>query len=168
MCSDPEDYSTLSSTVQYSTSEESCTVQEQKLGMGVVLSNAGDDRNWAWMLRSSVCRWSWVLSNAVRMKRPGCLSMLRPSVCVQVELGAKAGSLRQMLIELLEQTSDLRRITAIGRHCRVGKDGSLDCSTTSEKSLAEGEAGGPGVRSLDLGRGLRAWGLRVLMLGFWI
>lgn len=56
-----------------------------------------------------------------------------------VELGAKAGALRQMLIELLEQTSDLRRITAIGRHCRVGKDGFLDCSTSSEKTLAEEE-----------------------------
>lgn len=60
-----------------------------------------------------------------------------------------------MLIELLEQTSDLRRITAIGRRCRVGKDGDLNCSTTSEKTLAEGM---PGVYLLPcLGY---AWGVQ--------
>ncbi|GJP53417.1 hypothetical protein CLOM_g12564, partial [Closterium sp. NIES-68] len=67
------------------------------------------------------------------------LEELRLSKQALVELGSKAGALRQMLLELLEHTNELRRITAIDRQCRVNKDGAFECLTAADTLLAEEE-----------------------------
>ncbi|CAI5493639.1 unnamed protein product [Closterium sp. Naga37s-1] len=67
------------------------------------------------------------------------LEELRLSKQALVELGSKAGALRQMLLELLEHTNELRRITAIDRQCRVNKDGGFECPTAADTLLAEEE-----------------------------
>jgi magnesium transporter len=59
---------------------------------------------------------------------------------VQVELGAKAGALRQMLLELLDHPQDIRRITIMGRVCSIRReDGSIECSIPLDKKNAEGK-----------------------------
>eukprot|EP00271_Cylindrocystis_brebissonii_P007539 TRINITY_DN21103_c0_g1_i1.p1 TRINITY_DN21103_c0_g1~~TRINITY_DN21103_c0_g1_i1.p1 ORF type:complete len:623 (-),score=85.43 TRINITY_DN21103_c0_g1_i1:438-2306(-) len=71
------------------------------------------------------------------------LEELRLSKQALVELGAKAGALRQMLLELLDQdnTADLRRMSAISSpSCHVNKaDGALVCDTVGERQHAEEE-----------------------------
>eukprot|EP00850_Spirogloea_muscicola_P001892 SM000007S20852 [mRNA] locus=s7:526812:534390:- [translate_table: standard] len=65
------------------------------------------------------------------------LEELRTSKQALVELGAKAGALRQMLLEILEHDGDLKRMTAIGHQCVVNRDGVLECSNINDRDLAE-------------------------------
>lgn len=56
-----------------------------------------------------------------------------------MELAAKAGALRQMLLEMLEHPEDIRKMTIIGRTCSIRKeDGSIECSIPLDKQSAEG------------------------------
>ena len=58
---------------------------------------------------------------------------------LQVELAAKAGALRQMLLELLEHPQDIRKMTIMGRTCNIRKaDGSIECTVPLDKQSAEG------------------------------
>jgi hypothetical protein len=57
-----------------------------------------------------------------------------------VELSAKAGAVRQILLELLENPQDIRQMTIMGRVCNIRRgDGSIECSLPSEKKIAEDE-----------------------------
>lgn len=58
---------------------------------------------------------------------------------MQVELAAKAGALRQMLLEMLEHPEDIRKMTIMGRTCKVRRqDGSIECTLPLDKQSAEG------------------------------
>lgn len=58
---------------------------------------------------------------------------------LQVELAAKAGALRQMLLELLDHPQDIRKMTIMGRTCNIRKaDGSIECTVPLDKQSAEG------------------------------
>lgn len=62
-------------------------------------------------------------------------------VIVKVELGSRAGDLRQMLLDLLEDTDELGRICIMGRNCTINRiTHSLECSVPLDKEIAEGEA----------------------------
>jgi hypothetical protein len=62
------------------------------------------------------------------------------SWCAQVELGSKAGALRQMLLELLEDSDRIRRMTAMGRLCRSHRgSGLLECDGDFDEQEAEEE-----------------------------
>ncbi|KAH8968541.1 hypothetical protein BDL97_03G133100 [Sphagnum fallax] len=68
------------------------------------------------------------------------LEELRLGKQALVELGAKAGALRQMLLELLDHPQDIRRITIMGRVCSIRReDGSIECSIPLDKKNAEDE-----------------------------
>ncbi|GLJ05180.1 hypothetical protein SUGI_0012890 [Cryptomeria japonica] len=68
------------------------------------------------------------------------LEQLRLSKQALVELASRAGALRQMLLELLEDTSAIRRMTLIGRSCVLDKVGGfVECSIPSDKQVAEEE-----------------------------
>lgn len=68
------------------------------------------------------------------------LEQLRTSKQTLVELGSRAGALRQMLLDLLEDTEEIRRMCIVGRNCSVNRiTHSLDCSVSSEKEIAEEE-----------------------------
>lgn len=67
---------------------------------------------------------------ALLTRSPGC----------QVELGSKAGALRQMLLELLEDSDRIRRMTAMGRLCRSHRaSGVLECDPAFDEEEAEEE-----------------------------
>ncbi|KAF7805665.1 magnesium transporter MRS2-11, chloroplastic [Senna tora] len=68
------------------------------------------------------------------------LEQLRTSKQTLVELGSRAGALRQMLLDLLEDPHEIRRICIMGRNCtlRKGSD-DVECSLPSEKQIAEEE-----------------------------
>ncbi|KAJ8768102.1 hypothetical protein K2173_021042 [Erythroxylum novogranatense] len=68
------------------------------------------------------------------------LEELRISKQKLVELGSRAGALRQMLLDLLEDTHEIRRICIMGRNCtlRKGMD-AVECSVPLEKQIAEEE-----------------------------
>ncbi|KAI9194551.1 hypothetical protein LWI28_007042 [Acer negundo] len=57
-----------------------------------------------------------------------------------VELSSRAGVLRQMLLDLLEDPHEIRRMCIMGRNCtlRKGSD-SVECSMSLEKQIAEEE-----------------------------
>ncbi|CAM6127355.1 unnamed protein product [Calypogeia fissa] len=68
------------------------------------------------------------------------LEELRVSKQALVEIGSKAGALRQMLLELLEHPQDIRRMVIMGRICSLGKDGtSVECAVPEDKQVAEDE-----------------------------
>ncbi|WCJ41683.1 Magnesium transporter MRS2-A chloroplastic [Euphorbia peplus] len=68
------------------------------------------------------------------------LEELRISKQTLVELGSRAGALRQMLLDLLEDTHEIRRICIMGRNCTLGKlNGDVECSVPLEKEIAEEE-----------------------------
>ncbi|KAG6541962.1 hypothetical protein Mapa_016598 [Marchantia paleacea] len=68
------------------------------------------------------------------------LEELRVSKQALVEVGAKAGALRDMLLELLENPQDIRRMTIMGSSCSMRKeDGDLECTIPQEKQVAEDE-----------------------------
>ncbi|XP_028777241.1 magnesium transporter MRS2-11, chloroplastic isoform X2 [Neltuma alba] len=68
------------------------------------------------------------------------LEQLRISKQTLVELGSRAGALRQMLLDLLEDPHEIRRICIMGRNC-ILKRGSdvVECSVPLEKQIAEEE-----------------------------
>ncbi|GAV71714.1 CorA domain-containing protein [Cephalotus follicularis] len=68
------------------------------------------------------------------------LEELRISKQALVELGSKAGDLRQMLLDFLEDPHEIRRICIMGRNCTLGKaNGYVECSVPSEKQIADEE-----------------------------
>ncbi|KVH90637.1 Magnesium transporter MRS2/LPE10, partial [Cynara cardunculus var. scolymus] len=69
----------------------------------------------------------------------GILEQLR--ICKQtlVELGSKAGALRQMLLDILEDSQEIRRLCIVGRNCILGRNSDVECSVPLEKQIAEEE-----------------------------
>lgn len=68
------------------------------------------------------------------------LEELRISKQTLVELGSRAGALKQMLLDLLEDPHEIRRICVMGRDCTVRKgNDDMECSVTLEKEIAEEE-----------------------------
>lgn len=68
------------------------------------------------------------------------LEQLRISKQTLVELGSKAGALKQMLLDILEDTNEIRRICIIGRNCSLNKDsGAMECYAPLEEQIAEEE-----------------------------
>jgi magnesium transporter len=68
------------------------------------------------------------------------LEELRISKQRLVELGSRAGALRQMLLDLLEDPHEIRRICIMGRNCTLRRgDDDLECTLPSDKLIAEEE-----------------------------
>ncbi|RDX97921.1 Magnesium transporter MRS2-11, chloroplastic, partial [Mucuna pruriens] len=68
------------------------------------------------------------------------LEQLRISKQTLVELGSRAGALRQMLLDLLEDPHEIRRICIMGRNCTLSKaNNDMECSVPLEKQIAEEE-----------------------------
>ena len=66
---------------------------------------------------------------------------INASLFVKVELGSRAGDLRQMLFDLLEDTQEIRRICIMGRNCTLNRfTNALECSVPLDKEIAEGES----------------------------
>lgn len=59
---------------------------------------------------------------------------------MEVELGSRAGALRQMLLDLLEDPHEIRRICIMGRNCTLKKgNDDVECSVPLEKQIADGK-----------------------------
>uniref|UniRef100_M8BWQ3 Magnesium transporter n=1 Tax=Aegilops tauschii TaxID=37682 RepID=M8BWQ3_AEGTA len=68
------------------------------------------------------------------------LEQLRLSKQSLVELGSRAGDLKQMLIDLLEDPHEIRRICIMGRNCTLDKvSDDMECAVPLEKQVAEEE-----------------------------
>ncbi|XP_073063146.1 magnesium transporter MRS2-11, chloroplastic isoform X2 [Primulina eburnea] len=67
------------------------------------------------------------------------LEELRTSKQTLVELGSRAGALKQMLLDILEDTHEIRRICVLGRNCTLKKNDEIECAVPSEKEIAEEE-----------------------------
>ncbi|KAK1285327.1 hypothetical protein QJS10_CPB20g00275 [Acorus calamus] len=68
------------------------------------------------------------------------LEQLRLSKQALVELGSRAGSLKQMLLDILEDPHEIRRICIMGRNCIVRRgNNDMECSLSSDKQIAEEE-----------------------------
>ncbi|KAL3692175.1 hypothetical protein R1sor_005826 [Riccia sorocarpa] len=68
------------------------------------------------------------------------LEELRLSKQALVEVGAKAGALRDMLLELLDTPQDIRRMTIMGSACIINReDGDVQCVLPQDKQVAEAE-----------------------------
>lgn len=68
------------------------------------------------------------------------LEQLRLSKQSLVELGSRAGDLKQMLIDLLEDPHEIRRICIMGRNCALDRSSDdMECSVPLEKHIAEEE-----------------------------
>ncbi|RLN40431.1 magnesium transporter MRS2-A, chloroplastic isoform X1 [Panicum miliaceum] len=68
------------------------------------------------------------------------LEQLRLSKQALVELGSRAGDLKQMLIDLLEDPHEIRRICIMGRNCTLDRlDDHMECSVPLDKQIAEEE-----------------------------
>ncbi|KAJ6906593.1 magnesium transporter MRS2-11 [Populus alba x Populus x berolinensis] len=67
------------------------------------------------------------------------LEELRISKQALVELGSRAGALRQMLLDLLEDEHEIRRICIMGRNCKLKGNDIVECSVPLEKQIAEEE-----------------------------
>ncbi|KAK4482672.1 hypothetical protein RD792_009837, partial [Penstemon davidsonii] len=67
------------------------------------------------------------------------LEELRTSKQTLVELGSRAGALKQMLLDILEDTHEIRRICIMGTNCTLKKDDEMECSVPLEKEIAEEE-----------------------------
>ncbi|KAM7277390.1 hypothetical protein ACFE04_019256 [Oxalis oulophora] len=68
------------------------------------------------------------------------LEQLRISKQHLVELSSRAGALRQMLLDLLEDPHEIRRISIMGRNCTLKKGNeNVECSVPVEKEYAEDE-----------------------------
>lgn len=58
---------------------------------------------------------------------------------VKVELGSRAGDLKQMLIDLLNDPHEIRRICIMGRNCTLDRlSDAMECSVPLDKQIAEG------------------------------
>ncbi|XP_078149285.1 magnesium (Mg) transporter 10 isoform X2 [Carex rostrata] len=68
------------------------------------------------------------------------LEELRVSKQKLVELGSRAGDLKQMLLDLLEDPHEIRKICIMGRNCTLQRGSShMECSLPSDKQVAEEE-----------------------------
>ncbi|XP_052185087.1 magnesium transporter MRS2-11, chloroplastic [Diospyros lotus] len=68
------------------------------------------------------------------------LEQLRISKQTLVELGSRAGALKQMLLDILEDPHEIRRICIMGRNCTLKKGSDdMECSVPLEKQIAEEE-----------------------------
>eukprot|EP00258_Populus_trichocarpa_P048868 XP_024464887.1 magnesium transporter MRS2-11, chloroplastic isoform X3 [Populus trichocarpa] len=67
------------------------------------------------------------------------LEELRISKQALVELGSRAGALRQMLLDLLEDEHEIRRICIMGKNCKLKGNDVVECSVPLEKQIAEEE-----------------------------
>ncbi|KAK6936142.1 Mg2+ transporter protein, CorA-like/Zinc transport protein ZntB [Dillenia turbinata] len=68
------------------------------------------------------------------------LEQLRLSKQTLVELGSRAGALTQMLLDLLEDPQEIRRICIMGRNCTLKRGfNDVECSAPLEKQIAEEE-----------------------------
>ncbi|XP_040994875.1 magnesium transporter MRS2-11, chloroplastic isoform X2 [Juglans microcarpa x Juglans regia] len=68
------------------------------------------------------------------------LEQLRISKQTLVELGSRAGALRQVLLDLLEDPEEIRRMCIMGKNCTLKKgNDEVECSVLSEKQIAEEE-----------------------------
>ncbi|KAK4788977.1 hypothetical protein SAY86_020296 [Trapa natans] len=68
------------------------------------------------------------------------LEELRISKQTLVELGSKAGALKQMLLDLLEDPHEIRRICIMGRNCTIKRGSNVvECSLPLDKQIAEEE-----------------------------
>ncbi|THU68341.1 hypothetical protein C4D60_Mb08t02900 [Musa balbisiana] len=68
------------------------------------------------------------------------LEQLRLSKQTLVELGSKAGALKQMLLDLLDDPHEIRRICIMGRNCTVRRGTSyMECSIPLDRQIAEEE-----------------------------
>ncbi|GAA0147663.1 RNA splicing factor [Lithospermum erythrorhizon] len=68
------------------------------------------------------------------------LEELRINKQTLVELGSRAGALKEMLLDILEDTHEIRRICIMGMNCTISKDGDeVECSLAMEKQIAEEE-----------------------------
>ncbi|PON32561.1 Magnesium transporter [Parasponia andersonii] len=68
------------------------------------------------------------------------LEQLRISKQTLVELDSRAGALRQMLLDLLEDPHEIRCICIMGRNCTLKKGSEdVECSVALEKQIAEEE-----------------------------
>ncbi|TMW90920.1 hypothetical protein EJD97_015043 [Solanum chilense] len=68
------------------------------------------------------------------------LEELRISKQKLVELGSRAGALKQMLLDILEDTHEIRQICIIGRNCVLKKENDeIECSVPLDKDIAEEE-----------------------------
>ncbi|KAG6480882.1 hypothetical protein ZIOFF_057470 [Zingiber officinale] len=57
-----------------------------------------------------------------------------------VELGSRAGELKQMLLDLLEDPHEIRRICIMGRNCTIRRGSNdVECSLLLDKQIAEEE-----------------------------
>ena len=57
----------------------------------------------------------------------------------KVELGSRAGALKQMLLDLLEDPHEIRRMCIMGKNCTLVKGNeNMECSVPLEKQIAEG------------------------------
>lgn len=59
-------------------------------------------------------------------------------MALKVELGSKAGALKQMLFDILEDSHEIRRLCIVGRNCILSRNNDLECSVPQEKQIAEG------------------------------
>lgn len=68
------------------------------------------------------------------------LEQLRLSKQTLVELGSRAGALKQMLLDLLEDPHEIRRMCIMGKNCTLVKGNeNMECSVPLEKQIAEEE-----------------------------
>nr|CAB3493668.1 unnamed protein product [Digitaria exilis] len=68
------------------------------------------------------------------------LEQLRLSKQALVELGSRAGDLKQMLIDLLNDPHEIRRICIMGRNCTLDRlSDAMECSVPLDKQIAEEE-----------------------------
>ncbi|CAN6304002.1 unnamed protein product, partial [Urochloa humidicola] len=66
------------------------------------------------------------------------LEQLRLSKQALVELGSRAGDLKQMLIDLLEDPHEIRRICIMGRNCTLDRlSDDMECSLPLDKQIGE-------------------------------
>lgn len=64
---------------------------------------------------------------------------LRISKQTLVELGSRAGALKQMLLDILEDTHEIRQICVLGRNCTLKKNDEIECAVPLEKEIVEEE-----------------------------
>ncbi|XAR59688.1 hypothetical protein NMG60_11015610 [Bertholletia excelsa] len=68
------------------------------------------------------------------------LEQVRTSKQALVELGSRAGALKQMLLDILEDPHEIRRICIMGKNCTLKRENDeVECSVPLEKQIAEEE-----------------------------
>ncbi|KAE8720219.1 Magnesium transporter MRS2-A [Hibiscus syriacus] len=112
------------------------------IGAGIDIILAGSGRVWIYKV-VPVVGGGWVqalLEELPYKLTADILEQLRIGKQNLVELGSRAGALRQMLLDLLEDPHEIRRICIIGRNCTLKKGtDEMECSLPLEKMIAEEE-----------------------------